>query len=75
MLMYRTMYRICRITFYNNSIRKASNCICQMIYGIVKWLKELKKYGADFTVNNYSFLDEVIINGDDSFFGKCIGYC
>ena len=69
------MYRICRITFYNNSIRKASNCICQMIYGIVKWLKELKKYGADFTVNNYSFLDEVIINGDDSFFGKCIGYC
>lgn len=47
-----------------------------MIYGIVKWLKELKKYGADFTVNDYSFLDEVIINGDDYFFfGKCIGYC
>ncbi|KAK8838217.1 hypothetical protein M9Y10_035637 [Tritrichomonas musculus] len=41
-------------------------------YGIVNWLKELKKYGADFTVNDYCFFDEAILNGDDNFLAKAL---
>lgn len=41
-------------------------------YGIVNWLKELKKYGADYTVNDYCFFDEAILNGDDNFLAKAL---
>ena len=41
-------------------------------YGIVNWLKELKKYGAYFSVNDYCFFDEAILNGDDNFLAKAL---
>ena len=41
-------------------------------FGIINWLNELKKYGADFSVNNFGFFDEAIINGDDEFLKEAL---